>query len=321
VLLFEQTEQLGTQSSARSAAIFRLAVAEPINVRLAVRSLELGRALVPGGVVTQTGGLYPVEDDELRRAILDAAGPAGVRPSTLADVPAPLSHRERPGLYSPLDGSIDTHALLQALVAAARRSGVAFQLGSRVAGLTGNGLILEDGRELPAELVVDATGAWSGRLEGTSDIGVRPARRHLFVLDTPLTRAFPGVVWDLTDGLYLRPESGGLLVSPCDEMPMAPATTVPTAHDAAGLLFSKLERWAPGLTSASVRTFWAGLRPLTSTHRFVVGPDPSNPRLFHVGGFGGHGMTAGVAAGELAAALIDGEEISWARELRPVARA
>lgn len=321
VLVVERETQLGTQSTGRSAAIFRLAVAEPVNVRLARRSRDIGRRVVADGTVTSLGGLYPCDDDDERRRLLDAAGFAGVRASTREDVPDLLLHRDRPGVFSPEDGVIDTHALLHGLASEARRSGAVFALGRGV-----DELVLEAGRvvgvrlgseELQAQEVVDATGAWSPSIAPSSETGVRPHRRHLFILDTPLASALRTVVWDLTEGIYLRPESGGLLVSPCDEQAMAGTDHVPTSPDAGTLLFEKLSRWAPALAGAAVRRVWAGLRPLTTDHRFVVGPDPRVPGLFRLGGFGGHGMTAGAAAGELAAAMLCGEWPADAGELAP----
>jgi glycine/D-amino acid oxidase-like deaminating enzyme len=92
---------------------------------------------------------------------------------------------------------------------------------------------------------------------------------------------------------------------------------VPTEPEAASLLFDKLAAWAPSLTETTVRRVWAGLRPLTADHRFVVGHDPGIPALFRLGGFGGHGMTAGAAAGELAARILCGENPIDSDDLSP----
>lgn len=321
VLLLEREPQLGTQSSGRSAAIYRLAVAEEVNVRLALRAREIGRRVAPGGTVHETGGLYPCANDEERRAILSASAPAGVREAIASDFPSQLAVRDGPALFSPQDGAIDTHRLVHGLAAEARAAGARFLFGSEMTALATQGGrvagVIADGEEIRAEVVVDATGAWSPSIAPESGSGVAPARRHLFLLDTPHAANWPGVVWDLTEHIYLRPESGGLLVSPCDEQAMAAVSHVPTSTEAASLLFEKLSRWAPGLADATVRRFWAGLRPLTDDHRFVVGEDPNIPGLVRLGGFGGHGMTAGAAAGELAAELICGIESPWLRELSP----
>ena len=321
VVLFERQPQLGAGSSARSAAIFRLAVAEPVNVRLALRAREIGRRLAPEGTVRALGGFYLSDDSPERQRILEAAGEAGVREARPGELPGLLASRHRPALFSPDDGVIDVHALVHGLAREAKAAGARLVLDTGVDTLT-----FEAGRvagvrvgveELSAEAVVDATGAWSPTFAPESDAGIHPHRRHLFVLDSPHASAFPNVVWDLTANIYLRPESGGLLVSPCDETPMAGCDHVPTTPEAGSLLFEKLASWAPALVNATVRTVWAGLRPLTRDHRFVVGFDARLPGLFRLGGFGGHGMTAGAAAGELAAALLCGDDPPDARELQP----
>lgn len=324
VLLLEREAQLGQHSSGLNAAIFRLAVAEPVNVALAMRSRDIGEALVPGGTVRALGGLYPCEDPVEREAILEASAQAGVRPSAAADVPEGLTHRHRPGVFSEGDGVIDIHALLHALAADAVRRGARLRLGASVEQVVTRGGraagVVVDGEEVTADVIVDATGAWSPWLPGAPSLEgiIRPHRRHLFLLDSDQAKRFAGVVWDLTDGVYLRPESGGLLVSACDETALAPgASAVPVDRELPGVLFDKLSRWAPGLSEARLRRYWACLRPLTPDHRFVVGEDPRLPGLLRVGGFGGHGMTAGAAAGELAAALAGGEWPRWAAELAP----
>ncbi len=57
---------------------------------------------------------------------------------------------------------------------------------------------------------------------------------------------------------------------------------------------------------------WCGLRTFAPDRRFVLGPDPVRPGLFWVAGLGGHGMTSGLAVGQLAADLILGKKTSGA---------
>jgi D-arginine dehydrogenase len=322
VILCEREAQLGQHSTGHSAAMFRLAVAEPVNVELGLQSRALAERLIPGGVVTALGGLYPCEDEALLQSILDAAGPAGVRLATPADFPAPLALRDRPAIFSPADGIVDVHALLHGLLADARAHGAQVVLGADIQGLERAGGRLSGvqvGDEaVKAEVVVDCTGAFSPELpQAPRAAGIRPHRRHLFLLDSPAAPQITGLVWDLTLGLYLRPESGGLLASPCDQTPMRGTRHVPADAEVAATLFAKLERWAPALSTATVRRFWAGLRPLTSDQRIVLGPEPRLPGLFRLGGFGGHGITVGPAAGEWAAAMLCGEQVRGAGELSP----
>ena len=69
-------------------------------------------------------------------------------------------------------------------------------------------------------------------------------------------------------------------------------------------LADTLRSLSPGLAGLPVTRLWAGLRTFAPDRRFVLGPDPVNPDLFWVAGLGGHGMTSGLAVGQLAAQAI-----------------
>lgn len=314
VAVYESEPQLGTQSTGKNAAIFRLAVSDEVNVRLAQRSRELGARLVPGGTVRSIGALYLCDDDARTRFLKSASG-AGVRDANPTDFPDFLAPVDRRAVYSPYDGVIDVHALVQALVKEARFGGARFHLGTRVERLERTGGrctgVVVAGETISAECVIDATGAW------TDHAAVRSTRRHLYVLDSPWAGSTRGIVWDTVEGIYLRPESGGLLVSPCDEVTFPATADVPVDPLETQILFEKLSRWAPMLAQATVRRVWSGLRPITQDHRFIVGPDPKLPGLFRMGGFGGHGATAGAAAGEMAASMVCGDAHPDAHLLRP----
>lgn len=323
VTLLERERLAGTGSTGRNAAIFRLAVAEPENVELALRARAIGERLLPGGAVHATGAHYRCRDEGERDAILRASARAGVR-EVARD--AALGRGAGPLLFSPDDGVIDAHGLVQALLRDATSHGAVVRFGAGVDGLereAGRVAGVRVGEErIAAEVVVDATGPWSPGLEGAreSDVGIRPHRRHLFQLDVDAACIPAGVVWDLAAGYYLRPESGGVLASACDETAMiasGPADLVPTDPDVVAVLYEKLSAVHPSLAAAHVRRCWAGLRPLTADHRFVLGPDPRIAGLFRVGGLGGHGMTAGAGAGELAAAILSGEATPLAAALAP----
>lgn len=326
VLVLERERLPGAGSTGRNAAIFRLAVAEPENVTLALASRALGERLVDGGTVRETGAYYACHDAAERDAILEASRGAGVREVAQSEAP-PLLHRAEgaPILFSPHDGVIDVHALVDALRRGALASGAELRLGAhveRVDRAAGRAVgVVVAGERIAATTVVDATGPFSPALPGAddSDVGIRPFRRHLFVLDAPpeALASVPSIAWSLAAGFYVRPESGGLLASPCDETPLAAGDVIPSDPEAAALLFEKLAAASEALAGARVRRGWAGLRPLTADHRFVVGPDPRIPGLFRVGGFGGHGMTAGLAAGDLAGALLCGEAPALATALDP----
>lgn len=107
--------------------------------------------------------------------------------------------------------------------------------------------------------------------------------------------------------MYFRPESGGVLASPCDEDPFQPCIP-PESELARELLAEKLLRIAPRVANASIKRSWACLRTFAPDRAIIAGLDPRISGLFWSAGLGGYGMTAGVATGELVANLICGQD-------------
>lgn len=214
-------------------------------------------------------------------------------------------------LWCPSDGVVDVAGLLAHYLHHAQKEGARLQTDCLVTGFeVGSGrisdVITQDG-SIHTGLVVNAAGAWAGelgRLAGATPIRLMPYRRHLFVTG-PMDWVAPSwpFVWDITHSLYFRPESGGLLLCPCDEVPW-PAEIPPVDPAISELLAERVARHFPGLRSVSIHRAWAGLRTFAPDRRFVIGWDHALDGFFWVAGLGGHGVTVSAAVGALAAELI-----------------
>ncbi len=323
-LILEREFMFGVHASGRNAAIMRLIEADPVIRALATRSDRHIRALsaeVPllrptGGYTLASGGdVAALESlgDSLRR------DGVSVEPLTAAAararVPALAEVKFDAALWSPAEAVVEIHELLSLYLERAGRGG--FRLHTKV---QVDDLIVEGGRvsgvhagdrDIKADVVIDASGAWAGRLGRAAPLPLRPLRRHLFV-----TGPAPGwhrdgpVVWIWESELYARPEGEGVLISPCDETltaPIAPDVD-PAAID---LLAEKVAAHAPGLQDLELRRAWACLRTFAPDRRPVIGADPDLPGLFHVSGLGGFGMSCSAAVGELAAATIADQPVDW----------
>jgi glycine/D-amino acid oxidase-like deaminating enzyme len=120
---------------------------------------------------------------------------------------------------------------------AGEREGVTFLLNREVRSVSKGGerrfvLELSDGSALEADVVVNASGPHSGRVNARAAVELpletRPLVREVHALDNPLRgtpqgQALP-IVGDLDAGIYFRPESGdralivGTTDPPCDEL-------------------------------------------------------------------------------------------------------
>jgi len=293
--------------------------------RLTVEGVRRLRARFVNGrpVLRQTGGLYlGHEHDPVR-------GRQWISQLAAHDIPAELlpvdeARKRFPflcmfefdfAIFCPTDGVVDIHALLADLMRKAREGGFDTVTNCVVESFVMEGAVVRGVRtsrgEIRARIVIDATGAWSGRLGRATPLPLKCYRRHLF-FGGPLgiiPRDAP-LVWDLDAGYYVRTEGAGLLMCPCDESEHPPG--IPSVDsDVTDLLADKLLRHAPGLSAVTLRRSWACLRTFAPDRRPVIGWDPCTYGLFHVSGLGGFGVTTSLAVGEVAASVINNAALSW----------
>jgi len=309
VLVMDREDTPGFYASGHNAAIARQLTGRAEHTALTVE----GRAgLAAAGLLEATGGrllavepsaLDPLEAEaetfgvEARRG--EGSGVAGLKAA---------SH-----LLIPSDGIIDVHGLLGRCAREARAAGAVVRFGRGVVGVrpTATGFRVETvSGPLEAGTLVNAAGAWAGplgRMAGGLDIAFSPLRRHLAWSDGPWPFGAKEWAWWVDRPLYVRPESGGVLMCPCDEVAVAPPESgrQPEADpDVIAGMQGDVHDLAPGLEDHGIARAWSGLRTFAPDRRFVIGWDPVNPRLFWVAGLGGHGMTSGLAVGRLAASLL-----------------
>jgi len=278
IILLEKEAMPGMHSSGRNAAFVRELMDEPLMQPLGTQGAEFLRRGELAEFRTCGLLLVGLGEEDVAKRFLSARGRAK---------------------WCPEEGIVDVATLLQAYLAGQEvRCGVEVLDWSPVGARLRVG---STGGEFECSVLVNAAGPWAGRV---GRLPITPMRRHL-VQTPPMSDIKPDwpFVWHAHDGLYFRPESGGLLLSPCDETPSEPGDY---AEDSLVLeaLADKVARLQPGLGELRVRNTWVGQRTFAPDRRFVVGFDPREPRLFHVAGLGGHGVTTSYAVGRLAAGMI-----------------
>ncbi len=297
----------GFYASGHNAGMARSLTGRIEHSRLAAE----GRAqLTAEGLLEPTGGLLlamdpskldPLETEAKALGVEAIRGEGSGEPGLTAG-----AHLRMPG-----DGVINIHGLLGLCARRAREGGARLHYGEAVTAIRpeGEGFRVETSRQVFfARTLVNAAGAWAsevGRQAGGLNLDLKPMRRHLAWSDQPFEPR-PWAWW-VDRPFYARRESGGTLMCPCDEgdIPL-PGQGLQPATDASALehLAATTAELAPGLENASLVRAWSGLRTFSPDRRFVIGWDPVNPRLFWVAALGGHGMTTGLAVGDLAAKLL-----------------
>lgn len=198
-----------------------------------------------------------------------------------------LSEDLEAGVLRPDEASVDNRALTQAVLEAARRSGVQFFPGTgaeaiRREGDRCAGLQLKN-EKIEARWTVIAAGCFSANIAGVAAYApVRPAKGQMIAL-RPDDLKIERVLW--SENIYLVPRNDGRI--------LAGATVEYTGFEK-GMTAGGLEKvlagaieLSPALANARVEETWAGLRPDSPDHLPILGPTDIDGLLVATGHFRG----------------------------------
>lgn len=325
VCVLEREDHLAVHSTGRSAAISLQAYGNATVRALTQASrtfyLSPPRGFAPEPLASPRAAVYVADAEHVPqlRAHLEAVLP--LVPSLqwlegdalLEAVPCLARERWRAAILEPGGLDLDVHGIHQGYARGLRARGGAIMTGAEVLRVDRRNRrwVLETSRgQFTAAVIVNAAGAWAeevGLRAGARPIGLIPFRRTAILIDAaPDSRTWPHV-FDITEELYFKPDAGRLLVSPCDETPVAPCNAAPDPYDVA-VAVDRLER-ATTLAVANVAHRWAGLRSFVTDRTPVVGRDPEVEGLVWLAAQGGYGIQAAPALARACRALTVGEEL------------
>ncbi len=327
-MVLVERDALGSQSTGKCAGGVRRQFSSPTNVLMQQMSVRLLKGLeAETGVdpeFRQIGYLFVLTDDhqvdDFRRLVpmwqsLGVSDARWVEPSEVREL-APIVRGDDilGGTFCPSDGIASPHAVTSAYSGAAKRLGVKIHEGVAVTGIDVRAgrvsAVTTSEGEIITPAIFNCAGAWAGeigRLAGVS-VPVQPYPRNIFVTAPmpAVTRDHPMTI-DMTTSFYFHPEGDGLLfgMGLRDETP-----SFDTEVDWAVLeaMADIVERRAPALGNAGVRTAWAGLYEMTPDHQPILGPVDDLDGFWCACGFSGHGFQQAPAVGHLLARCFVGEQ-------------
>lgn len=310
LLVLEQEGIPGYYASGRNAAMIRqLGPSAEVRrlVRLGLSFYESPPPPFPGPVqFRRVGSLLLASGKELSAlrswAMTDGAVDPSVRFMDREEVAAMIG-AARPesfeaGAFTASDGVADIHALLNGFLAGTRAGGGEIRFNSRVAEIeVREGRVAsvktDAGEKIGCTRVVNAAGPWAARIgaiAGAAALPFHTYRRHLAQTGpvAGVDKSWP-FVWNITHEVYFRPESGGILLSPCDEGILAPCDP-PVDPSTIELLAHKVAACFPGLQHSQMIRTWACIRTFASDRQIVAGEDPGLRGFFWAAALGGSGV-------------------------------
>jgi glycine/D-amino acid oxidase-like deaminating enzyme len=191
----------------------------------------------------------------------------------------------------------------------ARQRGAVLRIGEAAVSLSGQGIKLRDGSVLSAGITVNATGVWAPEL--TPGIEVRKRKGHLVITDR-----YPGWVrHQLVELGYhksahsttedsvafnVQPRrTGQLLIGSSRQFGVTHSSI---DHQMLTRMLRRAQEYMPGLADLSAIRSWTGFRAATPDQLPLIGPCPTDERLYLATGHEGLGITTSLATGKL---LVD----------------
>lgn len=326
VVVIDQGARSGEGSTGRAVGGFRAQFDSEIGVRLSLLAREkLARFAEETGVdpgYRQVGYLFLArhqsELDVLLQlqAIQKAAGlheARQVSPDEALQLNPAVRWEVVGGTFCPTDGYTRPLEILRGYTEAAQRLGVRFVFGAPCTGLdrhegTIRSVRTPDG-EIAAGAVVNAAGAWAGRVAEMAEvrIPVHPLRRQVAITrPTDLLPPDMPMTIFVEDGFHLRVRDGRILLLWPGEAAGDPFDA--SAEDDAWI--EQVMRFArerlPRLKDVMVdrAACWSGLYEMSPDHHVLLGRAPGMDNLYLANGSSGHGVMHSPAIGQLMAEII-----------------
>jgi len=222
-----------------------------------------------------------------------------------------LAARLAGAVWSPEDHQVDNRKLVAALAVAAVRAGAIVHEQRGVSRITVEddravGVLLEDGTDVHADVVVLAAGAWSRGIEGLPAAlrpPVRPVKGQLLALQMdPAAPLLNHVV--RSPNIYMVPRRDGRLIlgATVEEKGFDTAIT-------AGGMLALLEaawRLVPAIEELPIVETWAGHRPGSRDDAPILGPGPVDGLIYATGHHRNGILLAPVTADMVARLVLDG---------------
>jgi glycine/D-amino acid oxidase-like deaminating enzyme len=331
VLLCERAT-FGSGTTGRSSAIVRQHYSLPALARMAQRSLRTFQHFdeAVGGDVgfRQTGLLITARSADLAGLRATAAMHQSLGIDTrildLADLhalePRMVLDDLAGACYEPEAGYADPVATTMAYAQRARQLGATLRQQAPVASLLVQGdrvrgVRLDDGAAFEAPIVIVAANTWSVTLlrEVGFDLPVHATRHACILLQQPPDFGPQhAIVFDFSNGLYLRPDGTDLTIAGTLDESEAQIVdpdrynTQPT-HAEAERFATDTARRFPALADATLTSGWTGIYDVSPDWQPVIDAVPGIDGLYCAAGFSGHGYKLCPAVGALVRDLVLGQ--------------
>lgn len=211
------------------------------------------------------------------------------------------------GMYEKSAFDLDVHAIHTAFCRNIRKHGGVIKTQAEVIGAirvsTSWSIALSNSEKIQAGVIINAAGAWADILAqrcNTKSLGIQPLQRTVIVVDPETKVDDCPYIGTVDEQIFIKPDVGRLMVSPCDETPVEPSDAIPDEMGVA-ITMDRLES-STILRPKKIMNRWAGLRVFVPDRSPLLGSDPNVEGFIWCAALGGYGIQTSPMVGKLCAA-------------------
>lgn len=218
------------------------------------------------------------------------------------------------GIHESSALDLDVHAIHTAFLRGIRQHSGVVRTKTEIAKATHVGsawtVKFTNGDTVQAGTIINAAGAWADIVAercGATPLGIQPLLRTVVVIDPHNDVSRCPYIGTVDEQLFIKPDVGRLMVSPCDETPSEPCDAMPDELGVA-IAMDRLER-ATSLRPKRVLNRLAGLRNFMPDRSPLIGADTAQESFIWCAALGGYGIQTAPAVARLCAALTTRQPI------------
>ncbi len=221
-------------------------------------------------------------------------------------------------LWAPTAGVVNPYEATLLLAESAARNGVTITTDRTVTALSSDDegtwrIDTEEGVAYHSRFVINAAGLHSDEvaaLAGVGDFTIKPRKGEEYLLDKRLSGIVSRIIFPCptptTKGILVIPTvDGTIMVGPTAE-DLDDKTDTSTSEAGAEQIFRSVQRLVPGISRKDVIAEFAGLRSISSTNDFIIGPTAARG-FINAAGIQSPGLTASPAIAEQIVGFLDDE--------------
>lgn len=230
-----------------------------------------------------------------------------------------LSTAVMAALYAPTTAVINPYEACFGLAESAIRNGLTLMTDCCVQGLiqqAAGWTVQTTGGVFQGRFVINAAGLYAdviAALAGVRTFTIQPRKGEEYLLDKRLQGLVKRVIFPcptpLSKGILIIPTfDGTLMVGPTAES-ISEKEDRATTRAGSAAIFAAVQRLAPGISERDCIAEFAGVRAVTTSEDFIIGPS-AKQGFFQVAGIQSPGLTAAPAIAELVVEMLRDEGLS-----------